>query len=68
VLQSPVERTQQEIDDGRRGKGCIFKTFCPVIGEAFTQPYGSLAQPDRDVVESAVVVSPQRVPSPAAVT
>ncbi len=34
-----AERAKQEIDYGRRGKGCIFGAFRPATGEAFTRPY-----------------------------
>jgi hypothetical protein len=37
--QIPVERAQQEMDDGRRGKGYICGAFRPATGAAFTQPY-----------------------------
>jgi transposase len=39
--QTPAERSKQEADYGRRGKGYIFGAFRPATGEAFTHPYGS---------------------------
>jgi transposase len=38
---SPAERSKQEADYGRRGKGYIFGAFRPATGEAFTHPYPS---------------------------
>jgi len=35
----PAGRARQEIDYGRRGKGCIFGAFCPATGAASTRPY-----------------------------
>lgn len=33
-------RAIQELDYGRRGKGCVFGAFQPATGAAFTSPYG----------------------------
>jgi hypothetical protein len=38
---TPAERTKQEADYGRRGKGYLFGAFRPATGEAFTYPYPS---------------------------
>jgi hypothetical protein len=35
----PAGRARQEVDYGRRGKGCIFGAFCPATGAALTRPY-----------------------------
>jgi transposase len=37
----PAERSKQEADYGRRGKGYIFGAFRPATGEALTHPYPS---------------------------
>jgi transposase len=37
----PAERSKQEVDYGRRGKGYIFGAFIPATGEALTHPYSS---------------------------
>src|SRR5262245_39450852 len=33
----PAQRARQEIDYGRRDKGCVFGAFRPVTGEALTK-------------------------------
>jgi hypothetical protein len=37
--QRPAERATQEVDEGRWGKGYIFRAFKPADGEAFTKDY-----------------------------
>jgi transposase len=36
---SPAGRARQEIDHGRRGRGCVFGAFCPATGAALTRPH-----------------------------
>ncbi|MGE5756719.1 MAG: transposase [Planctomycetaceae bacterium] len=60
-----AERDKQEIDSGRRGKGCIFGAFRPATGEASTHPYPSRSAANwadsLERVEAGIPAEPERV-------
>ncbi len=49
-----AQRATPEIDDGRRGRGCLCGAFRPAAGEAFTAPYTGRTTANRvDVLAAA---------------